>query len=1037
MKKKTAITKKLLVLLIFILGTFSNHLLAANPDVVYTDERQQEVEVSGTVTDAETGDPLPGVNIVVRGTTTGTTTDMDGNYSFEVPADATLVFSFVGYQRRSIQVEGRREIDLQLQPTVTELEEVVAIGYGTQTVGKVTGSIGSVDADELQKGISLNVDDKLKGKASGVQISQITGRPGGMSRVRIRGVTSISASSNPLYVVDGMPVSSDPTFSGPRGAPGKNPMNSLSPSDIKSIEILKGASATAIYGSRGANGVILITTKQGEEGPVRVNYSTQMGIREATKKIDVMNAQEYMQVMNELDRAVGQEPKFTESRIAEINERGGWDWQEELFRQAMVQKHSISVSGGDQNTNYYASVNFHDEEGMIINSKMQSLNPRINLEQSVEDRFIFGVNLNTSFENNDYVPTAGWGQGWQSGVITAALEMEPTLTKEKDPDGGYPRASYNQVHPLNLAYGFKNWDKTNRIFGNVYGEYEIFPTFLARVKFGTDQRIGKYDSYNSTLTYNGEAVSGDAAISDSWRSHNLYEMTLNYNESFGEHEVEFMGGTTYEKFVNEYNSSSITGFPSDYTETFNLGLGNGDRDDVNSNYGAHTLLSYIGRINYSFANKYLLTGSFRADGSSRFGEDNKYGFFPSAAIGWRLINEDFIAQLGLFSNLKLRLSWGVTGNQEIGNYNALATYGSMGNATINNQNIKTLGPTRIPNTGLKWEETQTFNAGVDMGFFNGRLTGSFDYFVKDTKNMLMNLPLPNISGFGSFLDNVGSMRNQGIELSIESENLSGSDFTWNTSLNFSRIKNEVTDLGPVENIIHGGLAFTHQIAIIRKGSPINCYYGHEVTGIWQEGDDIENSAQPNAEPGYLKFRDVNNDKQINEKDKMILGNPFPDYTFGFTNTFGYKNFELEVFLEGSQGNEIISNDVIRTYYPGSHYRNRLSEPLLNRWTPDNPTNKYPSFTTTNYGGSIINSKTVLDASYIRLSNIQLSYNIPLENVEFIRSANVNFSIQNVFTWTDYPAYNPEANALGNNNIQIDWGTYPLGRLYSLGINLAF
>jgi len=749
-----------------------------------------------------------------------------------------------------------------------------------------------------------------------------------------------------------------------------------------------------------------------------------------------MNAQQYMNVMSELDRAKGQTPKFDEATKEEILNRGGWDWQEELLRKALTQSYNLSIGGGDKNTNYYASVNFTEEEGMIINSSMQKINPRISLEQT-SGNFTFGVNINSSFERNDYVKTAGWGQGWHSGVITAALEMEPTLPKEKTPEGNWPRAEYNQVHPLNLAHGYKNWDKVDRIFGKAFAEYEILPTLSLNAKFASDQRTGKFDSYESTMTYRGASVSGDAGINNNRHSHNLYEITMNYDESFGDHDIEIMGGSTYEKFVNESNSSSISGFPSDYTESYNLGLGNDDRDNVNSNYGAHTLLSYITRINYSFADKYLLTGSFRADGSSRFGEENKYGFFPSLAFGWRLINEDFISQLGVFSNLKLRLSWGITGNQEIGNYSHLATYGSMGNVTLNNQNIICLGPNRIPNSQLKWEENETMNLGLNVGFLDNRITGSIDYYIKNTRDMLMYVPLPDISGFGSYLDNMGSMENRGIELSVESINVDNSKFSWNTSLNYSTVNNKVTDIGPVDDIIHGGLAFTDQIAIIKEGEPVNSYYGHKIAGIWQEDEDIENSAQPNAEPGYFKFEDINGDNRINDKDKVILGNPFPDYTFGITNTFGYGNFELEIFIEGSQGNELISNDVIRTYYPGSWYRNRLAEPLLNRWTPENPTNEYPSFLTSSYGGSIINSKTVLDASYIRLSNLQLSYNIPLEKVDFISNANINLSIQNMFTWTDYPAYNPEANALGNNNIQIDWGTYPLGRLYSLGVNLTF
>ena len=1024
MKKEITVINRSFWLLIFFIFLLTSLSSAARSDFyfadnnVYGEVNQQQIEITGTVTDAQTGSPLPGVNIVVQGTTTGTTTDMDGNYTIDAPADATLVFSFVGYQTRTVNVRERDEINVSLQQSVTELEEVVAIGYGTRAKRDLTGSMSSVSADELQQGMYSSVNERLQGKTSGVVISQVSGKPGSDLKVRIRGINSITSGNEPLYVVDGVP----------------NDMT-VNPNNIKSIEILKGPSATAIYGSRASNGVIIITTREGEEGDLKVDYNVKAGIGTPSKKVEVLNGEEYMKAMNILDEAHGKTPEFSQEEINAIGE--GTDWQDEILRTGVREDHTLSFSGGDNDGTYLVSLNYYNEEGVIKRSDLRRYQARVNLRQNTEN-FSFGVNITGAHKKRNIMKSEGI-TNQNAGVTNGSLEFSPVIPAEKNEDGVYPRDPYiSLANPLNILEGHFHNSAYNELAVNAFGNYNVTSALSVRLRVNADRRNYTEDTYRSRMTYLGRGEDGIADVDNSNSQYYLGELTATYKKSFGSHDLEILGGSTYENFQDKYLSAHISGFPTDMVKTYNLGMGNNDLDNVGSSFSDHALLSYLGRINYTYADKYLFTFSFRGDGSSRFGEKNKFAYFPSGSFAWRLSEEDFLAQSDVISNLKLRTSYGITGNQAIGNYRSLSTFSSAGSTSLNNEPKTIMVQARIPNPKLKWESTSQLNLGLNLGIFDGRISGDFDYFIKRTTDMLYSVPVPSSSGFSSFLDNIGEMENKGIEASIRTANIVGGDFTWNTSLNFSHIENTVKDLGPVSEIVHGSLGHTPSVSIIKEGETMESYYGHEVVGMWQEGEDASNSAQPFAEPGFPKFKDQNNDGQLNDKDLVVLGDPFPEFTYGITNDFRYKNFNLSFFIRGVQGRDLLDNDIVTSVYPISEGRNRLVETWNNRWTPSNPNAEYPShFFPHQYMGSQVNSFTVKDASFIRLSNIVLGYNIPVQNLNFINRARVEFVVNNVFTITDWNGYNPEMNWHGGSNLEGSYNAYPLPRTFSLGINVQF
>ena len=879
------------------------------------------------------------------------------------------------------------------------------------------------------------------GKSAGVQIRQTTAEPGGGTSIRIRGATSITGGNDPLYVIDGLPIDNRATISAGDGAllaynPNiKNPLSLLNPNDIESIEILKDASATAIYGSRGANGVILVTTKKGLKGRTSIEFSSNIGVQQVMKKYDVLGAQEYMSVLNRLSVETGGNPIFTPEFMGATG--NGTNWQDEVLQTANVQDYNISFRGGNEQMNYYVSGNYFNQRGVVKNSGMEKYNLKINLEAQLNSRLSFDVNLNTGVVNDDAAVT-GSTYNEKGGIIYSSVFYDPTIPV-RDKNGDYSTSNDLLLpNPVTVYKGIMNKIQTDRTFGSITFNYKIAEGLTTALNLGTDRQTVRKDTYNSKITFTGKSANGAAYINTLLRSNMLAEYTLSYMKKFKKiHTISAMGGATYQKFSDRGQVSGVNDFPTDVLSTDNLGFGNKDEAYVGSHKVENALLSFLGRVNYNLMDKYLLTTTIRADGSSRFGKNNRFGYFPSFAFAWKLQEEEFIKDL--FSEMKFRAGWGLTGNQEIGNYNSLATYNSIGSAVFNGAQSTATGPSRLPNPDLKWETTEQYNIGVDVGIFQGRITGSLDFFIKNTRDMLINLPQPLSGGYNTKLMNVGKMRNRGFEAVINSWNISTRDFKWTTGLNFSAIKNKVLDIGGLDRIIMGWVPEAQADGtIIQAGLPLNSYYGFKITGIFQTDEQIANSVQPNSKPGYPIFLNAEDDGEINNDDRVVLGDPFPDFTFGFNNTFRYKDWGLSININGQYGSELLNATTIGFMYPTNFRRNRSARQINDRWTPENPSAKWPSGTNpTAYGGGKINSLAVEDASYLKLQAVQLSYTVPVNKINYISSVRLSLTGENLFILTNYKGMNPDANLYGRSNFQYDFMSYPLARTWSFGVNISF
>ena len=1001
---------------------------------------QQIKTVSGKVSD-ESGATLPGVNIVLKGTTKGVITDIDGKFSISAEPTDVLVFTFIGMLSQEVLVGEQTVINIEMIADAVGLEEVVAIGYGVVKKSDITGSVGSIKVNELSEGVANSVDQLLAGKAAGVNVIQNSGEPGGGMSINVRGASSVNAGNSPLYVIDGLPIdNSRPVSTGSISAFGasrspRNPMSSINPADIESIEVLKDASATAIYGSRGANGVILITTRSGKNEKMTVSYQTYLGFQNRARKLNLLNAQEYKQVINELIDAGGD---IEESRVGEIANGGkGTDWQDELNNaNAVVQDHQLSFSGGSKSTSYYLSLNFMDQEGIIKNSDFGRYGARINLKSDISDKFQVGFNATGSYTRDNFIAN-GFGINEWSGPLYAAYNFDPTLSV-RDEDGAYALSPLLTLdNPVAVSEGMSSVSQSNRMMASMYGEYHFTNSLFARLNIGGDFVNESRKSFINSLTKEGRNNGGIAANQNVEQSNYLVEGTVNYSKTFKVHSINLMGGTTYQRFVTNGLMNEARGFPNESLGANNLGIGDQSTFGISNYLTGNRLASYIGRVNYSLYDKYLFTATARADGSSRFGESNKFGFFPSAAFAWKASNEGFIKNIESISNLKLRLSWGETGNQEIGNFPSLSTFGEGGAAIWDGSPVTGTRPLRMPNPDLRWETTEQINIGVDLSMYNGRISGSFDYFSKKTTDMLLELPIPQSTGFGSILSNVGRIDNSGVELTLSTVNLSSKNFNWRTDFTFTAMKNEVKDLGSIPEIIVGA-GYTHvsQVAIIKPGLPLNSYYGWEVDGIWQEGDDFSGFTE-DYKPGDLKYVDQDGDKVITDKDRIVLGNSFPDFQWSLANSFEYKGISLFLFIEGVEGVDMLNGNLIDNYFPINFRRNKFAEPYLNRWTPENPTNQYPSFTDPlKFGRRVVNSQTLLDASYIRLKTVRVSYDLP-KFTRFIKSAQVYVTGENLYTLTDYIGLDPAVNPNGNPNFRIDFNAYPSARTLLFGVKVEF
>jgi TonB-dependent starch-binding outer membrane protein SusC len=982
------------------------------------------IEVTGKVS-SETGEPLVGVSIVVKGTTKGTSTAKDGSFSVDANAGDVLEFSMVGYKKKSVTVGQDKSIIVVMEIEAVTGNEVVVIGYGTQKKKDVTGSVASVSEKDFTKGVQTNALQLLNGRAAGVQINQASSAPGGGISIKIRGAGSINSSNAPLVVVDGMPAA-DPS--------------SIDPNDVQSIEVLKDASASAIYGTRAANGVILITTKKGTKGMPSIAYNGYVGVQNIVKKLPVLNATQYMNMVDTVAIANGLTAPYTSGQIASAGV--GTNWQDEIFTPAMVQNHSLSFAGASDKSNYYIGLNHFNQDGIVIGSGYKKYGARFNFELNPIEKLKMNFHVEAQKAINRPILTTN-AANESAGPINSAIEYDPSISSSLDSNGKYytnPSIALN--NPLAGIYGISNKNTDSRMYGTMSADYSISNVLTATLRLGYDEDFYRQDNYLSRVTINGYATNGTASVFSSENDHWIAEYFMTYNKTFNNlHHLTILGGTTFEDTYNNSVGAGAAGFPTDITGTNLLQSGTASSNTVSSFASENKLNSFLGRLNYSYNDKYLLTGSLRADGTSRFSDKNKYALFPSIALGWRVINESFMKKEGILSDLKLRASYGKIGNQAIGNYQTLQTFSSSGSTVLNDQLVTGVEPTRVPNPDLKWETTAESNIGIDFGLFNQRLTGSIEYYNKNTSNQLFNKPLPASTGFTTELVNFGNVINKGFDILLASQNIN-KQFKWRTTLTVSTLKNSVTKLPDfVPTPIVGGSVGSFNVGyqIVNVGDPIDAYYGYKVTGIFQKGDDIATSAQPTAHPGDLKFEDLNKDGKINASDRQVLGSPFPKYIIGVSNDFSYKGFSLNLMVNAVQGVSTLDINALEALYPINTYRNRIASYWLERWTPDNPTNKYPSGTNpASYGGALsINSLDVANASFIRLQNATLSYLFSFNHKHSIKSLSVYVAGDNLLTITKFQGYNPDSNDAGTGIEKVNYNSYPLSRVIRFGLNVGF
>lgn len=982
--------------------------------------------ITGVVND-EKGMPIPGVSVVLKSTRKGNQTDSNGNFKLvDVPANATLVFSFVGYVTKEIATNGKTLLNVSLSPDSKSLNDVVVVGYGTQRRAATTGAIASVKADELTQTPIANVAQGLQSRVSGVQITQNSAAPGGNISVRIRGINSINGTSEPLYVIDGIQV----VNSG--GITDISPLSTINPEDIESIDVLKDASSTAIYGSRGANGVVLITTKRGKSGSTRVAFDSYYGSQKVSKTLKLLNAAQFAQSDNEVyNRTIYADPQS----LAE-----GTDWQSLIFRTAPIQSHQLSITGGDEKTQFVISGNYTGQDGIVISSDFKRYSLRTNLDHKISKTFKVGTSLFSSYSINNSVPygsTSQDGPAFTSSLMGAALAAPPTLLPYREDGSLFPFAlqsggvNAEVVNPLGLA-SILNQTDVKRTLANVYGEANILPGLTYRASFSTDLQSSLNNYYSPRSIVNPLTVnvtSGGASKANSNSTLLLHESILTYDKRFHEdHSLKITG--VFASQSNQFNSNTANanGFGNDvtYNEALQLGL----VQSVSSNRTAYRIDSYLGRINYGYKDRYFLDLTARQDGSSVFGTSHKYGFFPAVAAAWRIIEEPFMKTQKFFNDLKLRVSYGKTGNAgAISPYQSLSLVGTNGNNNYEfnrayNLGIAALG---ISNPDLRWEQSLQADAGLDLAILNNKVTLIVDVYNKKTTGLIYNQLLPLSSGYSSVLGNFASIQNRGIELAASARLFSGV-FKWSVNGNISVNRNKVLS-------IVGGVneTFISSYSVIKVGEPLGVFKTYEFDGIYQTGEPVLPGS--GSRTGATKVRDVNGDGVISSADQVISGNPNPKFIYGFSSNMSYKSFDLSAFFAGTEGNKIYNLSRYNFENP-SGGKNSFAG-VANRWTPTNPSNEFVS-TQGNQGSRLpISDRFLEDGSFLRLKNVTLGYKLP--PIKSIYSLRVYVSGNNLFTITKYTGYDPEVNSFGGSNtvLGVDNIVYPQSKSFLFGVQLAF
>ncbi|MBD0255425.1 MAG: SusC/RagA family TonB-linked outer membrane protein [Cytophagales bacterium] len=1025
-------------------------------------EKAADRPVSGRVTDAQTGSPLPGVSVLLKGTAAGTVTDADGRFSLSLPpGGGTLVFSFIGMVTQEAAVTAGAEVNLALQPTTQSLGEVLVVGYGAQARRDITGAVATLSEKQLRAVPVAGLDQSLQGRVAGVQVTQTSGQPGGSVNVRIRGWSSISAGNEPLYVIDGIPFYNWGTTlnNGPSGIFGTgvvhNALSALNPNDIESIQVLKDAAAAAIYGSRAANGVVIITTKRGKAGQARIEFDSYYGMQQLARPYALLDAAQYAELINE-SRAVGRQIQGLTSPTAgplalqpvpgledPAALGAGTDWQAEVFEKAPLQNHQLTLSGGNEHTQYAVSGSYYDQQGIVLASGYRRYSARLNLDQRVTGRLKIGSSVSVNNATNLINRASSFNPN-QGGIIYGALLQTPTVPVY-DPYGEYARPDYRYFdridNPVASARDYQHTINTSRLIGNLYGDLRLAEGLSFRTSVGLDANYLKNNIFIPTRGWAEGPPPGPGA-GFAFASQELVwlnENTLSYDRGpGGAHRLSAVGGVTFQGSHFERMISRVFNFPNDLVTTTN----GGQTNLTNSFAEDWRMVSLLGRANYAFGDKYLLTVAARTDGSSRFGPDRRFAFFPSVSAGWRLSAEPWLKGLAWLSDLKLRASYGLTGNSEILNtVNSFANYAHLGSVATANYAfgggaVNGLAPATLTNRDLGWESTAQVDLGLDLALYAGRVNLTLDWYNKRTNDMLVgNTPLPFTTGFATAVLNVGSMRNRGWEASLQTTNLAG-PFGWTTALHYAYNQNRVVSLGAaVREIALGN-------TLIRTGEPVSSFYGHVAEGLFDSAEEIAAAPFQDARtaPGDLRFRDVNADGVINNDDRTLIGNPLPDHVFGLTNAFTYKGLELSIFLNGVQGNEIVNFTRSKTENLNGYHNQNVS--TLHRWrSPEQPGDgKMPRATAIDVNGNNrFSTRWLDDGSYLRCRTLTLGYSLPQPWMKAVRLSQVKLyaTVQNLFTLTRYRGYDPEVGNSGNSPLQqgYDDSNYPVARTFLLGINI--
>jgi len=1068
-----------------ILAIFNSPIMASNRYSIHTSvlKNKATFTISGIVTDNNQL-PLPGVGVYDKKTKKSTSTDVNGKYSISLEEGSTLVFSFIGYESQEVQVNGARTLNISLKESTNTLDEVVAIGYQKIRKSDVTGAISSVKASELNL-TSATVGQALVGKVAGVQVSQTSGAPYSGTKIRVRGIGSINASSDPLYVIDGYPA-------------GNNV--SINPEDIESIDILKDAASAAIYGSRASGGVVLITTKRGKDGKGRFEYDVQTGISQLAKKVKLLDANQFIQLLIDgrnnayKDLMVNAGKPWTDAmfsdnnaaRIANIGNGGSvsipsdiynfstqqaipaaynTDWQDELYKNAAFQRHNLSFSGGNKDIKYFLSGGYQDNDGIVTNTNQKVINFRSNIDGNVSERLHVGANVAYTQNSNREVQEGRYNL---SPMMSALLYL-PYLPA-RDANGApiqFGMASLasaygiqNPENPLATVQQMKITRKGDKSTYNANAAYKIIEGLEFKANVGMQTFSEKYDYYLPTSLssgnnppYSNEAITAATAIAQTLKEvDQLAEFTLNYSKTFGKHKLDVLGGYSAQQSTSDLIRVSAKGFQNnnigEITDKgadagfFTLGTETGK--------STTTLLSYFGRFSYNYAGKYFLTGSFRRDGSSRFGPLNKYGNFPSIAAGWSISEEDFYNNfLGEQSTVKLRASWGLSGNNNIPNYRTQQEMSSPGGVVFGNSVSTAIWPNAIQDIELGWESTSQYNFGTDIGLFKNRLSVIFNYYLSYSYNLLFNQPISAISGTSSILTNLNDskIRNKGFDLQLDGRIIQKENFTFGLSGNIALNRNKVLDMGGASTIFANGAERSYLTHITQEGQPVGMFYGFKVLGrVTAENLDKVAPSAASTNPlkvGDLYFQDTDGNGIVNDADKTVIGTPYAKFTYGFALNTSYKTLDLRASFNGSQGNQVLDG---QDYYlfnmEGSG--NQYAE-VANRYRNDaNPGSGIiyrASRAGTQSNSTRLSTFYIQDGSYFRCTNITLGYSLPKSVSNKLKVSNVRIyaSVDNAFTITDYKGYNPEVDYSKGSNLTpgVDYGNYPLARAYNLGLKLTF